>query len=264
MSEWVVFSGQPLVVGAVLVLTGGVTVLSRRARQRVDPVSRIVGVVELILGAALLLPPLWRAETVAAILLTAGSLAYLGYSHVSSPGSPVGVRRVVRAGVLLLAGVASLWATKAVLHWSFPVELAVIAMLTAEWDRYWLVPLRRLATRLRRPPSRHPDELPLHVTIAQLHRSGVYGKIARLITSADVREHRDAGQWRIVCYAARFRGEQVSAVFFVPRQRFDPGAVRAALVDETTGKTLLSFDAVSDPIAEAGWYGTSRDLAHLI
>lgn len=260
------FSAQPLVVGAVLVLAGGFKVLSRIAGSgRTAPGRRIVivvGVVELVCGAALLLPPLWLAETIAAITLTAGSLVYLGYSTTSSAICP---RAFARAGVLLLASVAMLRATAPAApaaHWSAAVELAVIAALSPELDGYWLSPLRNLKERLTRPNVRRPDGLPLTVTIAQLRRSGVYGQISRLITS-DMLEHWDDGDWRIVCYGALFRGEQVSAIFAVPRLRFDPGAVRATLVNDSTGKAVLSLDPVSDPLAEAGWYG-SRDLVPLI
>lgn len=257
------FSAQLLVVGAVLVLAGGFKVLSRIAGSgRTAPgrlIVIVVGVVELVFGAALLLPPVWLAETIAAITLTAGSLVYFGYSTTSSAICP---RAFARAGVLLLASVAMLRATAPAAHWSAAVELAVIAALSPELDGYWLSPLRNLKERLTRPNVRRPDELPLTVTIAQLRRSGVYGQISRLITS-DMLEHWDDGDWRIVCYGALFRGEQVSAIFAVPRLRFDPGAVRAALVSDATGKAVLSLDPVSDPLAEAGWYG-SRDLVPLI
>jgi hypothetical protein len=143
-----------------------------------------------------------------------------------------------------------------------PIELMLVAVLSPEWDGYWLMPLRRWKVRVTHPLRRRTDEIPLTVTVAQLQRSGVYGQISRLITS-DVREHWDEGEWRIVCYGARLRGEEVSAVFAVPRTRFEPGAVRAALVAESTGATVLSLDPVPDPVAEAGW-PRSRDLLPLI
>jgi len=273
--SWWVASLQPAVIGAVLVWAAGVKLLSRHAPAaaarsalprlvgsgRALPVYRGVAVVELVLGAALLLPPALRVEAVAAVAVTAGFLAYLGYARLTVPEAscgcmsarraPVGVRSFARAAALLLASTAAVVDPAAWLEAlaAQPVnaiaviaaELAMVAALSPECDAYWLLPLRRLRVRLTHPLAGASDEVPLAATVQQLHRSGVYRQIARLLSS-DVREHWDEGEWRIVCYAARFRGEDVTAVFAVPRLRDAPGAVRAALVDESTNKTM-----------QAGW-----------
>ena len=85
-----------------------------------------------------------------------------------------------------------------------------------------------------------------------MQRSGVHRRVAAIISS-DVLDHWDEGDWRIVTYAARYDDRPASAVFAVPRLRYEPGAVRVAIVDEETNATLLSLESESDPIAEAGW-----------
>lgn len=258
---------QPLVVGAVLLWASGVKLLPRirggsaaeaAARSalprlvgngRALMAYRIVGVFELAVGACLVLPPSWRPEAAAAVALTAGFVAYLGYSRVTSPAascgcmgsrrSPIGIRTFARAGLLLLASTAALFADgTAAPHPVFLAELAVIAALSPEWDGYWLLPLRRWkAVAFTRPPLGTSGEVPLAVTVAQLQRSNAYREASPFITS-DVREHWDEGGWRIICYTARLHGDDVSAVFAVPRDGFEPDSVRTTFINEST----LSID----------------------
>lgn len=48
-----------------------------------------------------------------------------------------------------------------------------------------------------------------------------------------------------------------------PLLRFEPAAVRAALVNESTGAKVLTLEPIADPIAEAGWR-YPQDLVPLI
>jgi hypothetical protein len=109
--------------------------------------------------------------------------------------------------------------------------LAGAAVLSAEFDPAWLVPLRRLRVRLSHPLAGTGFEVPLQSTVQQLQRSDAYRQVARLLVS-DVREHWDEGEWRLLCYTARRDGRAATAVFAVPRLRYEPAAVRVALVDE--------------------------------
>ncbi|MEV4198900.1 MauE/DoxX family redox-associated membrane protein [Micromonospora globbae] len=264
---------QPLVVGAVLLWSARVKLLSRHAaavagrsalvnllgERRALPAYRLVGGVELTLGGLLVLPPALRAEAAAAAVLAAGFLAYLGYARRAAPTSscgclsaratPVSHRGIARAGLLLAAsGLAALapggwlaaltarpFAGTAVLL----VELAAIVALSPELDRAWLLPLRQLRMRLTHP-LRGNSGVPLLATVQQLQLSDAYRRVAPLLRS-DVREHWDDGDWRFVGHAARYQGRAATAVFAVPLADPEPAAVRVAVVDDTTGHTLLSL-----------------------
>jgi hypothetical protein len=80
----------------------------------------------------------------------------------------------------------------------------------------------------------------------------VYRRVAPLLSS-DVREHWDDEDWRMVCHSARYQGRGATAVFAVPRLRYEPDAVRVAIVDDLTGVTLLNLEgAPTDSPAVAG------------
>jgi hypothetical protein len=102
-------------------------------------------------------------------------------------------------------------------------------LLSPEADHEWLLPLRRLYARMRpHPLAGLAYDLPLASTLRQLEASDAYRGIGTRLRS-DVLEHWDEGEWRIVCYHAD--GHR-TAVFAVPRLRYDPDAVRIALVDD--------------------------------
>ncbi|SCG46075.1 hypothetical protein GA0070609_1721 [Micromonospora echinaurantiaca] len=270
---------QPLLVGAVLIWSARVKLVSRHAaaaahrsalvrlvgQRRALPAYRLLGGVELTLGGLLLLPPVLRLEAVAATVLAAGFLAYLGYARRAAPTSscgclsarptPVSGRSLARAGLLVAAGgLAVLAAT----GWpdalgGRPVaggavliaELAAVVALSPELDRAWLLPLRRVRARLTHP-LRGGSGVPLLATVQQLQLSDAYRRVAALLRS-DVREHWDVGEWRFVAHAARYQGRPVTAVFAVPLADPEPEAVRVALVDDATGHTLLSLAGTAPP-----------------
>ncbi|MGW4639014.1 MauE/DoxX family redox-associated membrane protein [Sphaerisporangium sp. NPDC004334] len=247
---------QPYVIGPLLAWAAVLKLFGRRTRAqagrtalarlvgaaRAVPALRLVGVLELATAAALLLPPAMPAEGAAAAAMSAGFLAYLAYARRAAPTSscgclgahsaPVDLRGFARAGLLLAASVAAVWAgphpVDAPLAALGVAEAAALLALSPELDHAWLMPLRRLLVRLRRPlavPS--PAEVPLEVTLRLLYRSPAYcSASARL--SSDVRETWDEEGLRFVVYAARGR----TAVFAVPLGGQDPAAVRVALIDE--------------------------------
>ncbi|MEU6076281.1 MauE/DoxX family redox-associated membrane protein [Micromonospora sp. NPDC047074] len=270
---------QPLVVGAVLIWSARVKLVSRHAaaaagrsalapllgQSRALPAYRLLGGVELTLGTLLLLPPVLRLEAVAATVLAAGFLAYLGYARRAAPTSscgclsatpvPVTGRSLARAGLLLLAGGLA-WT--AIDGWPAalagrPVaggvvllaEVAAVVVLSPELDRAWLLPLRRLRARLTHP-LRGSAGVPLLATVQQLQLSDAYRRVAPLLRS-DVREHWDDGDWRFVGHAGRYQGRPMTAVFAVPLSDREPDAVRVAVVDDATGHTLLSLAATAAP-----------------
>ncbi|SCF14678.1 hypothetical protein GA0074695_3792 [Micromonospora viridifaciens] len=270
---------QPLVVGAVLLWSARVKLFSRHAaaaanrsalvrllgQRRALPAYRVLGVIELTLGALLLLPPALRLEAVAATGLAVGFLAYLTYARRAAPTSscgclsarsaPVSGRSLARAALLVVAGglaVISPGGWPAALS-AQPLagtavllgELAAMVALSPELDAAWLLPLRRLRARLTHP-LRGGSGVPLLATVQQLQLSNAYRRVAPLLSS-DVREHWDDGDWRFVGHAARYQGRPVTAVFAVPLADREPDAVRVAVVDDATGQTLLSLAGTAPP-----------------
>ncbi|MBF8187144.1 hypothetical protein ITP53_15640 [Nonomuraea sp. K274] len=246
-------ASQPYVIAFFLLWAGLMKLLSRRMRAqagqtalarltgpaRAVPALRFVGLAELAVAGALLLPPAHPLDGVAAALLAAGFLAYLAYAHVAAPTAscgclgthsrPVDLRAFARAGLLLAAALPAIGAG------AYPplpalVVLEVVALLalSSELDRYWLTPARRLLVRLRRPlavPT--PADVPLETSLHLLRRSPAYCSASGRLTS-DVRETWDEDGTRYVVYGARDQ----SAIFAIPLSTDDPTAVRVALVDE--------------------------------
>ncbi|MEV0379403.1 MauE/DoxX family redox-associated membrane protein [Nonomuraea sp. NPDC050643] len=244
-------ASQPYVIAFFLLWAGLMKLLSRRMRAqagqsalarltgpaRAVPALRLVGLAELAVAAALLAPPAHPLEGTAAALLAAGFLVYLTYAHVAAPTSSCGClgahsrpadrRAFARAGILLTAGVAAVGAGP------YPpvvplvvAEVVLLLALSAELDRHWLVPLRSLLVRLRRPLDLPPTpDVPLEASLLLLRRSPAYCAASAQLTS-DVRETWDDDGLRFVVYGARDR----TAVFAVPLSGDDPEAVRVALV----------------------------------
>jgi methylamine utilization protein MauE len=254
---------QPVPLAAVLVVSGRLKLASRTARARAaksalgtivgagraPAVYGALGAVELFVAALLVagVPPALRtAGAGAAIALTAGFCGYLGYARlfvpdpscgcVSARQAPITGRSFARAGLLLVMSVGMLaagtgWPGALAAH---PVpgiavvltEGVAIVLLSPEADRRWLWPLRRLWLRLRpHPLAGDAHDVPLASTLAQLRHSTAYRAVGTRLRS-DVLDHWDSGEWRIVCYQA---GPE-TAVFAVPRLRYEPDAVRVALV----------------------------------
>ncbi|MGK5739443.1 MauE/DoxX family redox-associated membrane protein [Micromonospora sp. URMC 103] len=270
---------QPLVIGAVLVWSARVKLLSRHAaatanrsalarlvgERRALPAYRLLGGVELAVGGLLLLPPASRWEAGAATVLAVGFLAYLTYARRVAPTSscgclsarstPVSGRSVGRAAVLVAAGGLAVLASGG---WTGALtarplagaavllaELAAVVALSPELDRVWLLPLRQVRVRLTHP-LRGNSGVPLLASVQQLQLSDAYRRIAPLLRS-DVREHWDDDGWRFVGHAARYQGRPATAVFAVPLADPEPASVRVAVVDDATGHTLLSLAGTPPP-----------------
>ncbi|MFI6631582.1 MauE/DoxX family redox-associated membrane protein [Nonomuraea fuscirosea] len=269
-------ASQPYVIAFFLLWAGLMKLLSRRMRAqagqtalarltgpaRAVPVLRLVGLAEVAVATALLLPArLFGGAAavlspsahlvggVAAVLLSAGFLAYLAYAHVAAPtascgclgthAKPVDARSFARAGLLLAAALITVLLAGApglvpavTLPAGLPevvvlAEIAALLALSSELDRYWLVPLRRLLVRLRRPLALAPTgSVPLEASLHLLRRSPAYCSASAQLTS-DVRDTWDEDGLRFVVYGARDR----TAVFAVPLVGDDPRAVKVALVN---------------------------------
>jgi Methylamine utilisation protein MauE len=265
---------QPFAVGAVLLWAGAHKLISRQApalaarsalrrvvgEARTLAAYRAVGAGEVLVATLILLPATQPAGAFAAAALCLGFLVYLGYARATQPDSscgcmslhraPITWRSFARTGLLLLASLA---ASQAGGSWTGALtrrplsatalliaEAYAVVALSPELDRVWLLPLRRLRVRLRHPLSSLPFEIPLDATLHQLHRSQAYQRIDALLNS-DVQDSWDADEWRIIAYAARYENRPATAVFAVPRLRYEPDAVRLAVIDEADQSILLAL-----------------------
>lgn len=260
---------QPLVIGGLLAWSSygklyGPDVDARARRtalsklvgeSRAGTAFRAVGVVELVIAAALLLPPVWMIEAVAAVALAVGFVGYLVYARLVVPESscgcmgsaatPVRWRSLARGGLLLAVSLLALtadtgwWSVQPWLVAVVVVEAMLFVALSAELDRYWLMPLRRLRVRLTHPLAGTASfEVPLAATQQQLMRSTAYEQANPYLRS-DIRDHWDEGDWRFVSYTAAYDDRAATAVFAAPRLRYAPDEVRVAVVDDETGETLF-------------------------
>jgi hypothetical protein len=260
MMQWLA-GAQPVLVGGVLAWAGAIKVFGRSAELaarrsalrrlvgtgRVFAVYRAVGGVELAVATLLVLPPAHPAKGIAALVLAVGMVGYLGYARFAAPESscgclgekhtPVRTRSFARAGVLVLASGTAMFAMD---WWPVPfldrplatvgllaAEAALVVVLSPELDGVWLVPLRRLRLRISHPLAGRPFEIPLESTVQQLHRSAAYRAVADQLRS-DLLDSWDEGEWRMLTYSTG----PATAVFAVPRLKYDPAQVKVVLVDE--------------------------------
>jgi hypothetical protein len=260
-----VAAAQPLIIGLILLWSSygkfadpkqaERTALPRLVGEsRATAAYRIVGGVEALVALGLLLPPVRTVEAVAAIALAGGFTGYLVYAKIVVPeascgcmkasAKPVGWRSIGRALLLMAMAAVALPATGS--WWSagwgagavLVLEAAVFVMLSAEWDRYWLLPLRRSRIRLSHPlADTASDDIPLAATHRRLLLSPAYRAVNSLLHS-DIRDYWDDEDWRFVSYTARYDGHPATAVFAVPHHNHTPESIRVAVVDEATGQTL--------------------------
>ncbi|MFE7045007.1 MauE/DoxX family redox-associated membrane protein [Streptomyces atratus] len=264
----------PLVLAALLGWTGAVKVFSRgtaqlapktvlarmlRSSERAATVLRATGAGELLIAAGLLVVPANPVPGAAVAALGAGFLAYLGYGRAMAPESSCGCsasedtritwRAFARAAVVLIGG-----ATVAVAQgtwWSAVSErpggallflagaAAVLVALSADLDRWWLLPLRR--TRLR--VFGHPllgtaagNQVPVAASVELLENSLAWQAAAPVVRSALLDHWEDDG-WRILQYSG----------VYGDRENARPVAVVFAL-DATTGR-----DSGGDPIVRVSY-----------
>ncbi|GAA1853141.1 MauE/DoxX family redox-associated membrane protein [Asanoa iriomotensis] len=264
---------QAPLVGIVLIWAARFKLFSRHAEasarrsaltrlvgeNRALPAYRLLGGAELLIGAALILPPVLRLEGVAATTLTVGFLGYLIYAKRAAPDAscgclsaataPVAGRSIARSALLVPASLLAAWSATG--WWTeltarpvagaglLMAELALVVMLSPELDHRWLLPLRQLWVNVTHP-LRGGSGVPLLRSVQQLQQSRVFRRVGNLISS-DVREHWDEDEWRMICYSARYQGRPATAVFAVPLRAYEPDSVRVALVDDRAGATLVTL-----------------------
>lgn len=263
MIEWFA-SVQQFVLGGVLIWAstvkfgGNAPAAARRSALRklvgerhVVPAYRSVGVVELAVGALLVLPPVMVVEAYLAAALALGMVAYLAFAKLKAPDSgcgclgdkhaPVRARAFVRAAVMVAAAVLAAWSAvwwpaalaDRPLAWLAVVaaEAAAVVALSPELDHRWLLPLRRWRVRLSHPLANVPAGTPLESSVQQLQRSDAYRAVVENLRS-DLLDSWEEDDWRILTYAAVKDDAPATAVFAVPLSAYRPEDVRVALVPE--------------------------------
>lgn len=219
----------------------GSTALSRFTSHPVAA-YRVLGGIEAVVGLALFWPSPIPAS--AASLLSVGFLTFLLYAKRTQPEAscgclgkqsvPVTMRSIYRAGLLLAVSLSAVFFPMPYSWWGAGlavVGLAAVIALSPELDRHWLLPWRRKWVQWTHPlSSPGAFDVPLDSSVEQLHHSPAFRQLAGDLTS-DVREHWDADEWRILLYTIRQKGQTGTAVFAVPRLRYEPEAVRATVVD---------------------------------
>ncbi|MEU0833593.1 MauE/DoxX family redox-associated membrane protein [Streptomyces sp. NPDC056231] len=273
----------PLVLAGLLGWTGAVKAFSRgtaqqapktalarmlRSSERATTVLRATGAGELLIAAGLLAAPANPVPGAAAAVLGAGFLAYLGYGRAMAPesscgcsareDSPITWRAFARAAVVLIGG-ATVVAARGT-WWSAVSErpagsvaflagaAAVLIALSADLDRWWLLPLRR--TRLR--VFGHPllgtatgNQVPVAASVELLENSLAWQAAAPVVRSALLDHWEDDG-WRILQYSGVYgdgeNARPVAVVFALDatagRDTGDDPVVRVSYIDADSGEAV--------------------------
>lgn len=273
----------PLVLAGLLGWTGAVkafsrgtaqqapkTVLARilRSSERATLVLRATGAGELLIAAGLLVVPANPVPGAAAAVLGAGFVSYLGYGRAAAPESscgcsaredtPVTWRTFARAAVVLVGG-----ATVAVAQdtwWPTVSErpagalaflagaAAVLVALSADLDRWWLLPLRRTRLRVFGHPllgTAAKNQVPVAASVELLENSLAWQAAAPVVRSALLDHWEDDG-WRILQYSGVYGDKEnarpVAVVFALDATAVrDTGAdpvVRVSYVDADSGEAV--------------------------
>ncbi len=260
----------PLVLGCLLAWVGARKLFGRSTpRQAADSalagllgvrrttlVLRMLGAAELGIGAALLVRPGWALPAVVAAALGVGFVAYLAYARAVAPESscgctgarhaPITWRAFARAGLvvvggLLAAGAAMPWwvagpdrplaAGASLVGWA-----ALLAALSADIDRWWLLPLRRARLRLLGHPLQNTGgPVPVAATVELLEHSAAWQSTGAVVRSG-LLEHWDSDGWRILRFAGVHGDRPVSVLF----------ALDARDSTETTASPVVQVSVVDE------------------
>lgn len=271
----------PVVCGVLLAVTGAGKLFGRRTAQlaastvlvrvlndgrRATAALRALGAVELALAGALLAAPAAVVPGVATAALGLGFTGYLGYARATAPESscgcgardegPIGARAFARAGLVLLGGAAA--ATADSPWWSqlsrrpaastavALLAAAVLFALSADLDRFWLLPLRRLRLRLfGNPLAGAADRVPVAASVELLEHSLAWQATAPVVRSA-LLDHWDDEGWRVLRFAGVHqdaRGARPVSVLFAldlsaTIDTAPSPAVRVSLIDDETDEVV--------------------------
>ncbi|MEU6818485.1 MauE/DoxX family redox-associated membrane protein [Streptomyces sp. NPDC046860] len=254
-------TGAAKAFGANVVRTAPKTALARllSSSERAALVLRVTGWAELLLAGALFAVPGSALPGAATAVLGAGFLGYLGYGRARAPqascgcsaseDAPVTWRAFARAALVLAGGLTAAVARRA--WWDALVDrpfasagllatgALVLFALSADLDRWWLLPLRRTRLRVFGHPLTGGDaagEVPVAASVELLENSLAWQTAAPVVRSA-LLDHWESDGWRILHYSG-VHGEGEAA---------RPVAVLFAL-DAAAGR-----DTPGDPVIRVGY-----------
>ncbi|MFD5116166.1 MauE/DoxX family redox-associated membrane protein [Streptomyces sp. NPDC058220] len=273
----------PLVLAGLLGWTGAVKLFSRgtvlqapktalarmlSSSERAALVLRGVGAGELLIAAGLLAVPTNPVPGAAAAVLGVGFLGYLGYGRALAPESscgcsanedtPITWRAFARAAVVLVSGVTAAMANGT--WWSTVSErpagslgflataAVVLIALSADLDRWWLLPLRRARLRVFGHPlfgTATQDRVPVAASVELLENSLAWQAASPVVRSA-LLDHWEEGGWRFLLFSGVYGTQEdarpVSVVFALDAtsSRDTPGdpLVRVSFLDADSGEPV--------------------------
>ncbi|SHN15844.1 MauE/DoxX family redox-associated membrane protein [Actinacidiphila paucisporea] len=282
----------PLVCAALLATTGAAKLFGRQTARlaantvlvrvfndgrRATLALRVLGGVELSLGAALLASPVALLPGAGTALLGVGFTGYLAYAKATAPESscgcsaraegPIGARSFTRAGLVVAGGLAAAGGDAA--WWSevsrrpggsalvLAAAAAMLLGLTADLDRVWLVPLRKARIRVfgHPLPPASGERVPVAATVQLLENSLAWQTAMPVVRSA-LLDHWDDEGWRVLRYAGSYRDARgthpVSVLFALDvTLTVDTApnpAVRVSLIDEETEEVVPSSVLAPVPV----------------
>ncbi|MFB7556294.1 MauE/DoxX family redox-associated membrane protein [Streptomyces brevispora] len=264
------WTGAVKLFGRGTVLQAPKTALARMlsSSERAVLVLRGVGAAELLVAAGLLAVPANPAPGAAAALLGAGFLGYLGYGRALAPESscgcsanedtPITWRAFARAATVLVSGVAaavahgSWWSTvsgRPAASLGFLAAAAIVLIaLSADLDRWWLLPLRRARLRVFGHPlfgTGAGEQVPVAASVELLEASLAWQAASPVVRSALLDHWEEAG-WRILQFSGVYETAEevrpVSVVFALDAtsSRDTPGdpLVRVSFLDADSGEPV--------------------------
>lgn len=277
----------PVAVAVLLGWTGAVKLFGARTAQQAPKtalarmlrdsgravlVLKGTGAAELAVAAGLLALPWSPVPGTATALMGLGFLGYLAYGRAVAPESscgctanesvPVTWRAFARAGAVAAGGAAGAWAaaTTGSAWWTtarerpatavavLAVAAAVLAVLSVDLDRWWLLPLRRARLRVFGHPltgTRTGNRVPLAATVQLLENSLAWQATSPIVRSGLLDQWEEDG-WRVLLYSGVWTDGEgarpVSVVFALDatasRDTVAEPAVRVSVVDADTGQPV--------------------------
>jgi hypothetical protein len=164
--------------------------------------------------------------------------------------TPIGLRTVIRAGLLCVAALATIGTPALRMPASSAQAELWLALLAAEVILMaFLSPeLGEVLVRLGYSEPCELRRLPVERTLAALHTSSQWRRYASQVTAATPTDVWREGCWRFVVYPGLAHGRRVDIVFAVYLQARRP-PIRAAVLDQATNEVIGQPEPVSLPLS---------------
>jgi hypothetical protein len=164
--------------------------------------------------------------------------------------TPIGLRTVIRSGLLCVAAVATIGTPRVRMPASSTQAELWLALLAAEVTLMaFLSPeLGEILVRLGYSEPCELRRLPVGRTLAALHTSSQWRRYAGQVTAPTPADVWREGCWRFVVYPGLAHGRRVDIVFAVYLQARRP-PIRAAVLDQATNEVIGQPEPVSLPLS---------------